>query len=123
MVSPLTTRPMARRPRYSLASSWVTMACSGASGSPLRRRDRLEDGVEQRRQVGVVVGHADAAHRPALTGDGRDDLEVDVLVVGIEVDEQLVHLVEHLVGAGVLAVDLVDHHDGRQVGASAFCST
>ena len=34
----------------------------------------------------------------------------------LEVEEQLVDLVEHLVGAGVVAVDLVEHDDGRQVG-------
>ena len=37
-------------------------------------------------------------------------------VVGVEVEEQLVDLVEHLVGPGVLAVDLVEHDDRRQAG-------
>ena len=84
-------------------------------GVALGSRDGLEDRVEQGRQVGALLGHADALHRPALAGHGGDDLEVDVLVTGVEVDEQLVHLVEDLVGAGVLAVDLVDDDDGRQV--------
>jgi hypothetical protein len=55
-------------------------------------------------------------HGLGVAGDGRDDREVDVLVGGAEVHEQLVHLVEHLVGAGVLAVDLVDDDDRRQAG-------
>ena len=54
-------------------------------------------------------------HRLALAGDGGDDLEVDVVIAGVEVDEQLVDLVEHLVGAGVPAIDLVDDDDRRQV--------
>ena len=38
-------------------------------------------------------------------------------MVGVgEVEEQVLDLVEHLVGARVGAVDLVDHDDGRQVG-------
>ena len=79
------------------------------------RRNRLDDRVEQRRQVGVVARHADAANGLAFAGDGRDDLEVDVVIAGIEVDEQLVDLVEHLFGSGVAAIDLVDDDDGRQV--------
>ena len=120
--TPLTTRPMARRPRYSLASSCRDhrlQRCRHVAG---RRRNRFEDRVEQRRQVVVVAGHADALHGSTLTGDGGDDLEVDVMVAGVEVDEQLVDLVEHLVGASVLAVDLVDDDDrpaGRAPAPSA----
>ena len=78
------------------------------------------DGVERWPRAAAMrsassAGHADADHRPALAGDGRDDRELDVVVGGVEVEEQLVDLVEHLVGAGVLAVDLVEHDDGRQV--------
>ena len=38
-----------------------------------------------------------------------------MVVLHLEIEEQLVHLVEHLVGAGVGAVDLVQHHHRRQV--------
>ena len=94
----------------------VTIACSGAVGSPDRRRDGLEDrcraaATGRRRRPGMPM----PSIGPALAGDGRDDLEVDVVVAGVEVDEQLVDLVEHLVGAGVAAVDLVDDDDRRQV--------
>ena len=54
------------------------------------------------REVVVVAGHADAVDGLALAGDGRDDRELDVVVVGAEVEEQLVDLVEHLVGPGVV---------------------
>ena len=51
----------------------------------------------------------------ALPGDGRDDRELELLGVGGEVEEELVDLVEHLVGPGVAAVDLVEHHDRGQL--------
>ena len=38
-----------------------------------------------------------------------------MLVVGVEVDEELVDLVDHFLGSGVAAVDFVDDHDGGQV--------
>ena len=79
----------------------------------LRRRDRGEQRLEQRLEVGarfvqVERGGAGATVRV-------DDRELDLLLVGVEVDEQLVDLVEHLVDARVGAVDLVDDEDDRQV--------
>ncbi len=50
-------------------------------GVALRLGDAVEDGVEQRRQVGVGAGHADAEDGPALASHRRDDLEVDVVVM------------------------------------------
>ena len=117
--TPLTTRPMARRPRYSLASRVVTIACSGASGSPVGA------GMASRMVSSSGDRSASSPGMPmpliglAFAGNGRDDLEVDVVVAGVEVDEQLVDLVEHLVGAGVAAVDLVDDDDRRQIAAPA----
>ena len=35
---------------------------------------------------------------------------------GVEIDEQIVDFVQHLLRPRVTAVDLVDHHDGRQLG-------
>ena len=43
-----------------------------------------------------------------------DDREVDLVLVGVEVEEQLLHLVHHLGDARVAAVDLVDHEDDGQ---------
>jgi len=86
--------------------------CVGIAG---RRGDRLENGVEQRGEVGVVPRHSDAPDGLALAGDRRDDLEVDVMVAGIEIDEQLVDLVEHFVGTGIATIDLVDDHDRRKI--------
>ncbi len=85
-----------------------------------RGRDRVGDGVEDRGHVGVGPGHAHTQHRPALASDGRDDRELDVLVAGVEVEEELVDLVDHLVGARIAPVDLVDHHDRRQMAVQSL---
>ena len=47
---------------------------------------------------------------------GVDDGEVEHGLVGVEIDEEVVDLVEDLLGAGVGAVDLVDDDDGRELG-------
>jgi hypothetical protein len=61
----------------------------------LRERLRLQPGAPR---LGVAV----------------DDRELDLALVRVEVEEQVVHLVEHLGDAGVGAVDLVDHEDHGQ---------
>ena len=53
---------------------------------------------------------------PAGPGVGEEDGEVDLVLVGVEVQEQLLHLVDHLVDAGVGPVHLVDHQHHRQAG-------
>ena len=42
------------------------------------------------------------------------------MVLGIEIEEQLVHLVGHLIDPGVGPVDLVDHHHCREATAQRF---
>ena len=99
------------------------MACSGADGIAARRGHGGDDGLEERGEVVVVAGHPDPGDGLAVTGDGRDHGELDGVLVGVEVEEELVDLVEDLVGTGVGPVDLVQHDDGRQPAASAFDST
>ena len=50
----------------------------------------------------------------ASLGAGEDVGEVGQRVVGPQLQEQIEHLVEHLVRPGVGAIDLVDHHDRPQ---------
>jgi hypothetical protein len=57
----------------------------------------------------VGVERGDAGARVAV-----DDRKLDLLLVGVKVEEQLVDLVDHLPHARVGAVDLVDHQDHRQ---------
>ena len=97
----------------------VTWACSGASVVEGRRRDRLEDRLEQRLEV-VLLGHAAVLgplqRRAAGLGRGVDDRELDLVLVGVEVEEQLVGLVDDLGDARVRTVDLVDDQDDRHPG-------
>ena len=78
-----------------------------------RRRNRAEQYLEQGLEVGA--GHRRIERRGAGAGVGVDDREVDLLVGGVEVEEQLVHLVDDRGDAGVGPVDLVDDHDDGQV--------
>jgi hypothetical protein len=81
------------------------MCSSSRSNSGLRSVGRHA----RRRRPGRV-------HAPGRPwGDAVDDREVDLVLVGVEVEEQLVDLVDDLGDAGVGPVDLVDHQDDRQV--------
>ena len=53
---------------------------------------------------------------PARPGVGVEDGEADLVLVGVEVQEQLLDLVHHLGDAGVGPVDLVHHQHDRQPG-------
>ena len=75
----------------------------------LRRRDMLEDLLEQRGQVGAlgVRGHGSRARAAGAVNDRA----VQLLVGRVEVEQQLKHLVADLVQACVRTVDLVDGND------------
>ena len=75
----------------------------------MRRRDVLDDRLEERRHVFAVL--VDFAHGEAVLGAGVDDREIELLVGGVELEEKIEDHVEHLVRAGVFAVDLVDDDD------------
>ncbi len=77
-----------------------------------RGRDPIDHQLEQRLEVGALDVLVE--RRAAGAGVGVDDREVDLLVVGVEVEEELEHLVDDGVDAGVGAVDLVDDQDHRQ---------
>ena len=79
------------------------------AGVDARRGHVADDGLEQRRQVAVadVVGEAGVTGAAA----GVERREIELLVIGVEVEEQLEHFVEHFGGARVGAVDLVDDDD------------
>ena len=78
-----------------------------------RRLDVVEDEIEQRLHA-VVVRAFEAGRHPALLGGAVEDREIELLVAGVERGEQVEHLVDHLNGPRVGAVDLVDHHDGLE---------
>ncbi len=71
-----------------------------------------EDGLEERAQVGHLA--AELGRCLPVARDGEEDGEVDLLLGGVEVDEEVVDLVQHFLRAGVGAVDLVDADDRGQ---------
>ena len=109
---------MAMRPTYSEKSSVVQSICSGPSGSTsgpgtfstIRSSRGL---MSPEVAVGVVRGEAAAA-------GGEDIGEVELLFVGAQLDEGVEDLVEHLVGAGVGAVDLVDDDDRPELAGEGL---
>ena len=102
------------RPRNGSRSSRVASIWNGPA-STRGARHVADDGLEQRRQVAVadVVGEAGIAGAAA----GVERREVELLVIGLEVEEQLEHFVEHFGGARVGAVDLVDDDDRLEAEA------
>ena len=100
------------------ASRLVTCACSGRLRVVRRRGDRLErscaNSGSRSRLSGMPPSSGLGQRGAAGLGRGVDDREVDLLLVGVEVEEQLVGLVDDLGDAGVGPVDLVDDEDDRQ---------
>ena len=84
----------------------------GMVGISRRRRDLIEDRVEQGPEIGQV--RLERPRALSFARDGVEDGEVDLFFGGVEVDEQVVDLVQDLRGPRVLAVDLVDDHDRGQ---------
>ena len=78
-----------------------------------RRRNRLDDLVEERAQVCAFGG--EAVLGDAVAGDGVDDWEVHLIFGGIKINEEVEDFADDFFGASVLAVDLVDDDDGRQL--------
>ena len=77
-----------------------------------RGGDGGEDGLKQGGQVPAIalgVGQGNAG-----LGVGVEHREIQLVLGGVEVDEQIVDLVQDLLDTPVRAVDLVDHHDGRE---------
>ena len=74
-----------------------------------RRRDVVQDGLEERLEVGAQLGC-----QASLLGHGIgvDDGEVGLVLVSAELDEEVEGTVDRVDRVGVLAVDLVDDDDG-----------
>ena len=81
-------------------------------GVAARRRHVLDDRVEQRPQVFARRFRIEA--RRADPGVGVQHRKIELILAGVEIDEQVVDLVQHFRDPRVGPVDLVDHHDRRQ---------
>ncbi len=77
----------------------------------------LEDGLEQRREIGSSFLRLG---RPAFEGRGVDHREIELRFARAELVEQIEGLVHHPVGTRAGPVDLVDHHDRLQAVAEGF---
>ena len=79
----------------------------------LGRGNALEDELAQRLEVAALdVG---VGRRPTRARVRVEDRELDLVLVGAEIDEELVHLVDDLGDARVGSVDLVDDEDHGKV--------
>src|SRR5262245_61256006 len=79
----------------------------------MRRRDFFDDFIEERREVRAAALQSRLSD--ALSADGVENGKIDLLVVGVEIDEETINLVQDFLGTGVLAVDLVDEDDDFQI--------
>src|SRR5579859_7802809 len=84
------------------------------SGVGARRRDVLDNGVEER--LHGAAGVVQFQLGKAVLGAGVNDGEIKLLVRGVQRHEQLKHLVQDLVRQGIFAVNFVDDHDGFRAG-------
>ena len=66
----------------------------GRLGVAARRRDPLEQRGEERREV--LAARLGVERRPPLSGGGVDDRELDLLLVGVQVEEERVDGVDDL---------------------------
>src|SRR5713226_3028354 len=89
-----------------------------AFGIAGRRGDGLDDGLEERKEILGVI--ADFAVGDAIAGVGVDDGKIELVFGGVEIDEQVVDFVEDFRGAGVGAIDFVQHDDRRKLGGQGF---
>ena len=74
----------------------------------------LHDGLKQRLQIGA--GYGEVGGRRAQLAVGVEHGKLKLRLFGVEIDEQVIDLVEHFLGARIGTVDLVDDDDGLQVG-------
>ena len=80
-----------------------------------RCRNRVENRVQEWHEVGVCAWHADSLHRATLASNCGDDREAQVFVFVGQVEKEVFDVEQYFVGAGIAAVDFVDHEHDRQV--------
>ena len=78
-----------------------------------RCRNTREQQIDQRLEVGPP--HLGIERGGAITRNAVDDREVDLLLGGVEIEEEFVDLVNDVGDARIGAVDLVDDEDDREL--------
>ncbi len=69
--------------------------------------------IEERRHA-MVLGARFARRHPAFLGRAVEDGKVELRVARIERGKEIEHLIHHLAGPRIGAVDLIDHDDGLE---------
>ena len=82
------------------------------------RGNMFHDGLEERGHPIVFV--LESLDGVTVARAGVNERGIELFFRGVEFQEQLQHLVVHLVRVGVLAVDLVDDHDDFQAVGEGF---
>src|SRR5438093_597318 len=100
----------------SRSQSWVEVANRPSLPARVRREARRRNGGEDRleQRFERASGLGEPGRGGAGPGVGIEHGELELVLGRLQVDEQVVDLVEHLRGAGVAPVDLVDDDDGWQ---------
>ena len=75
-----------------------------------RLRNVLDDEIEKRAETFVLRAFRRIVH-PAVTAGTVEDREVELLIGGVEIGEEVEHFVDDFFVASVRAVDLVDRYD------------
>ena len=83
-----------------------------------RTRNVLDDGVEKRLQIVRLVLEIHLGD--AKFAVGIDDRKIELVFVGIQIDEEIVDLIEHFLYAGIRAIDFIDHHNRLQLRFQRF---
>ena len=73
----------------------------------------------------IVAAGGRAGRSPLAMSDagfrvGVKDREIELVFGGVEIDKETIDFVQHGGGAGIGAVDLIQDHDGRQLGLQGF---
>src|SRR5208282_673084 len=85
---------------------------------PLRRRNRIDDGLKQQPQV--------LARRSLMHGSRSrlgvriQDREVELLFLGVEIDKKVVNLVQNFLRTGIGTVDFINDENRLQVRFESF---
>ncbi len=76
-------------------------------------RNSLDDGLEQRLQVYAASFYI--SRGSSGLGIGIQNRKVELLLLGIEIDEKVINLVQDFLRARIGPVDFVDHENGRKM--------
>ena len=72
----------------------------------------LAQQIQERSEVSTLGGRIE--RRASSPGVGVDDRELDLRLVGVQIEEQLVYLVDHLPDPSIRPIHLVDDENHRQ---------